>query len=83
MVRLVENMCSWLGSLGKRKVRVGLDCRVGSVEMWFDGDKVGKMVNKVVRNGYKFRGDGGFMRVCVSVGVGEGVGEKDWDMVGM
>ena len=52
-----------------------------SLQMSFDADKVGKIVNNLLSNAYKFTPDGGFITVSLSVAFRQRVGDKDSDML--
>jgi signal transduction histidine kinase/DNA-binding response OmpR family regulator len=81
IVSFVDNICTSFRTLANSKVTLAFDSTVPSLQMSFDADKVGKIVNNLLSNAYKFTPDGGFITVSLSVALRQRVGDKDSDML--
>ncbi len=67
IVSFVDNICTSFRTLANSKVTLAFDSTVPSLQMSFDADKVGKIVNNLLSNAYKFTPDGGFITVSLSI----------------
>ena len=81
IVSFVDNICTSFRTLANSKVTLAFDSTMPSLQMSFDADKVGKIVNNLLSNAYKFTPDGGFITVSLSVAFRQRVGDKDSDML--
>ena len=81
IVSFVDNICTSFRTLANSKVTLSFDSTVPSLQMSFDADKVGKIVNNLLSNAYKFTPDGGFITVSLSIALRQRVGDKDSDML--
>lgn len=66
-VSFIENICSIFQSLGNSKIQLNFESSVSSLIMVFDEDKVGKIINNLLSNAYKFTPDKGSVTVRLSV----------------
>lgn len=71
VVSFVENICRSFQLLGNAKIKLLFTSNFSKLVMAFDVDKVGKIINNLLSNAYKFTPDGG--SVTVSLDVVEGV----------
>lgn len=81
IVSFVDNICSSFRILANSKVTLGFESTVPKLQMSFDADKVGKIVNNLLSNAYKFTPDGGFITVSLSIALRQRVDDKDTDML--
>lgn len=81
IVSFVDNICTSFRTLANSKVTLAFESTVPSLQMSFDADKVGKIVNNLLSNAYKFTPDGGFITVSLSVALRQRVRDKDSDML--
>lgn len=54
IVSFVDNICTSFRTLANSKVTLAFDSTMPSLQMSFDADKVGKIVNNLLSNAYKF-----------------------------
>ena len=76
IVSFVDNICTSFRTLANSKVTLAFESTVPSLQMSFDADKVGKIVNNLLSNAYKFTPDGGFITVSLSVALRQRVGRQ-------
>ena len=67
IVSFVDNVCSSFRVLANSKVTLTFESAVPKLLMSFDADKVGKIVNNLLSNAYKFTPDGGSIVVSLSL----------------
>jgi len=66
-ISYIENICSIFQSLGNSKIQLNFESSVSRLVMVFDEDKVGKIINNLLSNAYKFTPDQGSVTVRLSV----------------
>lgn len=81
IVSFVDNICSSFRILANSKVTLAFESTVPKLQMSFDADKVGKIVNNLLSNAYKFTPDGGFITVSLSIALRQRVDDKNIDML--
>ena len=81
IVGFVDNICNSFRILANSKVTLTFESYTAKLNMSFDPDKVGKIVNNLLSNAYKFTPDGGTITVSLSVALGEVVDGKNNDML--
>ena len=81
IVSFVDNICSSFRILANNKVTLNFESYTTKLNMDFDADKVGKIVNNLLSNAYKFTPDGGTITVSLDVVLGEIVNNKKTDMI--
>ena len=81
IVGFVDNICNSFRILANSKVTLTFESYTAKLNMSFDPDKVGKIVNNLLSNAYKFTPDGGTITVSLSVALGEMVNDKSNDML--
>lgn len=67
VVSYVENICRSFQLLANNKIRLNFTSSVSQLLMEFDVDKLGKIVNNLLSNAYKFTPDHGSVTVSLSV----------------
>ena len=67
VVSYVENICHSFQLLANNKIRLNFTSSVSQLLMEFDVDKLGKIVNNLLSNAYKFTPDNGCVTVSLSV----------------
>lgn len=67
IVSFVDSICTSFRALGNQKIHLDFYSRVPMLKMAFDVDKVGKIVNNLLSNAYKFTPDGGKVSVEITV----------------
>jgi len=65
IVSFVDNICSSFRILANNKVTLEFEAEFPKLLMSFDADKVGKIVNNLLSNAYKFTPDGGKITVSL------------------
>ena len=81
IVSFVDNICNSFRILANSKVTLAFESYTSKLNMNFDADKVGKIVNNLLSNAYKFTPDGGSITVSLDVALGEMVEGKKTDMI--
>ncbi len=81
IVSFVDNICVSFRTLANAKVTLSFESTIPKLQMSFDPDKVGKIVNNLLSNAYKFTPDGGFITVSLSIALRQRVNDKDSDML--
>ena len=66
-VSYIENICHSFHVLGNSKIKLQFESSVPKLLVVFDEDKVGKIVNNLLSNAYKFTPDNGCVTVSLSV----------------
>ena len=67
VVEFVENICRSFQLLGNAKIQLVFEATFKKLVMAFDVDKVGKIINNLLSNAYKFTPDGGSVTVSLDV----------------
>lgn len=67
VVEFVENICRSFQLLGNAKIQLIFESTFKKLIMAFDVDKVGKIINNLLSNAYKFTPDGGSVTVSLDV----------------
>ncbi len=67
VVSFVENICSSFKILANNKITLEFHSSVPKLLMSFDVDKLGKIINNLLSNAYKFTPDGGKVTVSLNV----------------
>lgn len=67
VVEFVENICRSFQLLGNSKIQLLFESTFSKLVMAFDVDKVGKIINNLLSNSYKFTPDGGSVTVSLDV----------------
>lgn len=67
VVQLVSNICGTFKILGDNKISLSFYSAVPKLMMDLDVDKVGKIVNNLLSNAYKFMPNGGMVSVSLNV----------------
>lgn len=67
VVEYVENICRSFQLLGNAKIQLIFESTFKKLIMAFDVDKVGKIINNLLSNSYKFTPDGGSVTVSLDV----------------
>lgn len=67
VVSYVENICRSFQLLANNKIRLNFTSSVSQLLMEFDVDKLGKIVNNLLSNAYKFTPHHGSVTVSLSV----------------
>ncbi len=65
VVSFVDNICASFRILANNKVTLEFESEFAKLPMSFDADKVGKIVNNLLSNAYKFTPDGGKITVSL------------------
>lgn len=81
IVSFVDNICNSFRILANNKVNLSFESYTSKLIMTFDADKVGKIVNNLLSNAYKFTPDGGSITVRLSVALGVEVKDHTHDML--
>ena len=81
IVSFVDNICNSFRILANNKVTLGFESYTTKLNMNFDPDKVGKIINNLLSNAYKFTPDGGSITVSLDVALGEMIEGKKTDMI--
>lgn len=81
IVSFVDNICNSFRILANNKVNLSFESYTSKLLMTFDADKVGKIVNNLLSNAYKFTPDGGSITVRLSVALGVEVKDHTHDML--
>ena len=81
IVSFVDNICNSFRILANNKVNLSFESFTSKLIMTFDADKVGKIVNNLLSNAYKFTPDGGSITVRLSVALGVEVKDHTHDML--
>ena len=81
IVSFVDNICNSFRILANNKVTLAFESYTTKLNMNFDPDKVGKIVNNLLSNAYKFTPDGGSITVSLDVALGEMMEGKKTDMI--
>ena len=81
IVSFVDNICNSFRILANNKVNLSFESFTSKLIMTFDADKVGKIVNNLLSNAYKFTPDGGSITVRLSVASGVEVKDHTHDML--
>ena len=66
-VSFVENICRSFQLLGNSKIKLVFTSTVKKLDMKFDVDKVGKIINNLLSNAYKFTPDDGSVTVGLEI----------------
>ena len=67
VVSYVENICTSFKLLGNNKITLIFESKIPKYVMTFDVDKVGKIVNNLLSNAYKFTPDNGSVTVSLDI----------------
>ena len=67
VVSFVENICNSFKMLGNNKINLQFTSTTPKYVMSLDADKIGKVVNNLLSNAYKFTPDGGLVSVTLEV----------------
>lgn len=67
VVEFVENICRSFQLLGNGRIQLVFESTFKKLVMAFDVDKIGKIVNNLLSNAYKFTPDGGSVTVSLDV----------------
>ena len=67
VVEFVENICRSFQLLGNAKIQLVFEATFKKLVMAFDVDKVGKIINNLLSNSYKFTPEGGSVTVSLDV----------------
>ncbi len=67
IVSFVDNICNSFRILGNGNITLSFHPTLPKLLMAFDADKVGKIVNNLLSNAYKFTPDGGKIDVTINV----------------
>lgn len=89
---LKEQASLFNDAMEKKRINYSFTTDVPSLNMWFDADKLGKIMVNLLSNAYKFTPEGGHVSVCIkitnegtlSVSVqddGVGIPEKDLERI--
>ncbi len=81
IVSFVKNICNSFRQLANSKITMDFQSAIPKLVMAFDVDKVGKIVNNLLSNAYKFTPDGGSVSVGLNVFVREDKSVADEDML--
>ena len=81
IVSFVDNICNSFRILANNKVNLSFESYTSKLIMTFDADKVGKIINNLLSNAYKFTPDGGSITVRLSVALGVEVKDHTHDML--
>ncbi len=81
IVSFVDNICSSFRILGNNKITLTFHSALPKLMMSFDADKVGKIVNNLLSNAYKFTPDEGKIDVSLDVALKHEVRGVDLDML--
>ena len=65
VVSFIENICNSFKVLGNNKINLQFTATMPKLMASLDADKVGKIVNNLLSNAYKFTPDGGLVSVCL------------------
>ncbi|HYF69054.1 MAG TPA: two-component regulator propeller domain-containing protein, partial [Ohtaekwangia sp.] len=67
LVQFITDVASVFHDLAaKRNIQFGIDSTVGSLEGWFDHDKLEKIVTNLLSNAFKFTPNGGQINVMIN-----------------
>ena len=80
VVSFIDNICSSFRILANNKVTLIFESQLPRFTMDIDPDKVGKMMNNLLSNAYKFTPDGGTITVSVFAKTRQEMkgGDNDW-----
>lgn len=67
IVSYIENICASFQLLGNNKIKLVFTAAMEKMPMVVDVDKIGKLVNNLLSNAYKFTPDGGSITVSLDV----------------
>ena len=81
IVSFVDSICNSFRILANNKVNLSFESYTSKQIMTFDADKVGKIINNLLSNAYKFTPDGGSITVRLSVALGVEVKDHTHDML--
>ncbi len=81
IVAFVKNICNTFHHLANSNIKIEFQSSLPKLIMAFDVDKVGKIVNNLLSNAYKFTPDGGSVSVGLNVFVREDKQTEDKDML--
>ena len=81
IVSFVKNICNSFRQLANSKITLEFQSALPKLVMAFDVDKVGKIVNNLLSNAYKFTPDGGSVTVGLNVFVREDKQTEGEDML--
>ena len=81
VVSFVDNICSSFRTLANSKVTLAFESSVPKLQMAFDADKVGKIVNNLLSNAYKFTPDRGTITVSLGIALHQRATDGDADML--
>lgn len=81
IVAFVDNICNSFSVLANNKVTLSFESYTPKLYMNFDPDKVGKIVNNLLSNAYKFTPDGGSIKVSLDVGKDEIIEGNKTEMI--
>lgn len=81
IVEFVKSICNTFNKLSGKDITLTFYSSVGYLFMSFDDDKIGKVMNNLLSNAYKFTPIGGRIDVSMRVIAKEDVDGKDCDML--